>query len=51
MGNDLEKENKYLKERIEFLETIIELNSETIQKALETNQKLLNHIIETKYLR
>lgn len=43
MGNELEKENKHLKERIELLEKIIELNSETIQKVLETNHKLLDH--------
>lgn len=41
---DLQKENEYLKQRIKFLENIIELNTETIQKALDTNQKLINHI-------
>lgn len=41
---NLQEENDILKQRIEYLEAILELNNETIQKAIETNNKLLNYI-------
>lgn len=37
----LQKENEYLKKRIEFLEMIIEVNQETIKKTNDTNHRLL----------
>lgn len=40
----LQKENEYLKKRIEFLEMIIEINQETIKKAHDTNHRLLEWI-------
>lgn len=43
MENDLKKENKYLKERIIFLEKVIELNQETLNITLNTNQELINY--------
>lgn len=38
---ELQKENEHLKERITFLELIIEVNQETITKAIDTNTRLL----------
>ncbi|MDA9472664.1 hypothetical protein [Enterococcus sp. 5H] len=35
-------EEKKLKERIAFLEALLDLNFETIEKALETNRLLLH---------
>lgn len=46
MEKDLRKENEYLKERIAFLEMIIEVNQETIKKAIDTNTKLLDWLKE-----
>lgn len=41
---DLQKENEYLKQRIEFLEKIIDLNTETIMDMHDTNQELINYL-------
>lgn len=42
MEEELLKENEYLKERVAFLEKIIEVNQETLARANETNTKLLD---------
>lgn len=44
--NELQKENEYLKQRIECLELIIEINQETLSKALDVNSKLLDWLKE-----
>lgn len=40
----MEKENQYLKERITFLEALVDLQADTINKALETNSTLINYL-------
>lgn len=35
----MEKENEYLKEKIEILEALLELNSLSLEKAMETNRR------------
>jgi len=46
MEKNLEKENEYLKQRIRYLELIIETNQETINKAIDTNSMLLDWLIK-----
>lgn len=43
MEKYLRKENELLKERIIFLEKIIELNQDTISVSLNTNKELINY--------
>lgn len=43
MEKDLQKENEYLRNRIVFLERVIELNHETISISLNTNKELINY--------
>ena len=40
----MEQENEYLKERIAFLEALLELNSKGLEKAIETNKILINYL-------
>lgn len=40
----MENENKYLKERILFLEMMLKVNEKTLEKLLTTNQELLNFL-------
>lgn len=40
----MEESINYLKKRIEFLELLLEVNSETLSKSLETNRKLTDYI-------
>lgn len=40
----VDEEIKFLKERIEFLEALLELNSLSLEKAMETNKKLIDYI-------
>ncbi|EOL45784.1 hypothetical protein [Enterococcus caccae] len=40
----MDLEVKYLKEKIEFLEALLELNSNSLQKAMESNRKLIDYI-------
>lgn len=40
----MEQENKYLKERIAFLEALLELNSRGLEKAIETNSILIQYL-------
>lgn len=42
MEKDLQKENDYLKNRIDFLENLIELNLATINISLNTNKELMD---------
>jgi hypothetical protein len=48
-GVKMNKEIKYLKEKIEFLEALLELNSLSLEKAMETNRKLIDYV-KTKEL-
>ncbi|MGM0124705.1 hypothetical protein IGI37_002099 [Enterococcus sp. AZ194] len=43
----MEQENQYLKERIAFLEALIDVQTETLEKAIATNAKLINYLKET----
>lgn len=40
----MEQENKYLKERVTFLEALLELNSKSLEKSLETNRLLIDYL-------
>lgn len=40
----MEKENEYLKERIAFLEALVDFQADTIKKALETTSILITHV-------
>lgn len=40
----MNQENQYLKDRIAFLEAMIDLQTDTINKALETNRILINYL-------
>lgn len=40
----MEKENKYLKDRIKFLEALLDINAETLDKTLETNRILIEEL-------
>lgn len=40
----MEQENQYLKERITYLEMLLDLNAESLQKAIVTNEKLIQYI-------
>lgn len=42
MEEELQKENEYLKKRIEILEMIFEVNQESLRKANDTNNTLLS---------
>ena len=42
--NHMEKEIVYLKEKIEFLETLLEVNSGTLEKVIETNRTLIEEL-------
>lgn len=41
---DLEQENKQLKEKIYFLETILEINTNSLDKVMETNRMLMEEL-------
>ncbi|MGM8213543.1 hypothetical protein ACLIBH_12270 [Virgibacillus sp. W0430] len=40
----MEKEIVYLKEKVKFLELLLEVNSETLEKAIETNRLLIEEL-------
>lgn len=40
----MSEELQYLKERIQFLEALLDINAETLSKALETNYKLIEEL-------
>lgn len=40
----MEQENQYLKERIAFLEALVDLQADTINTALETNSTLVKYL-------
>ncbi len=40
----MEKQIEQLNKRIEFLEALLEVNSKTLSKSLETNRILLNYL-------
>lgn len=40
----MEKEIEYLKERNNFLEKLLEVNSETLSKAMQTNRILIEEL-------
>lgn len=40
----MEKEIEYLKERNAFLEKLLEVNSETLSKAMQTNRILIEEL-------
>lgn len=40
----MEKEIEYLKEKIKFLELLLEVNSGTLEKAIETNRVLIEEL-------
>lgn len=40
----MEKQIEQLYKKIEFLEALLEVNSETLSKSLETNRMLLNYL-------
>lgn len=40
----MKEELKFLKEKIEFLEALLELNSLSLEKAMESNKKLIDYI-------
>ncbi|WP_405100769.1 hypothetical protein [Oceanobacillus sp. FSL H7-0719] len=40
----MEKEIVYLKERVKFLETLSEVKSGTLEKAIETNKVLMDEL-------
>lgn len=40
----MEEEMKFLKEKIEFLEALLELNSLSLEKAMDSNKKLIDYI-------
>ncbi|OTN76751.1 hypothetical protein A5886_001830 [Enterococcus sp. 8G7_MSG3316] len=40
----MDEEIKFLKEKIEFLEALLELNSLSLEKAMETYKKLIDYI-------
>ncbi|MGY3766820.1 hypothetical protein ACWOAH_09875 [Vagococcus vulneris] len=44
----MEQEIKELKERIIFLEALLELNSHVLEKAIETNRILIEYLKEKK---
>lgn len=41
---NLEQENEQLKEKIYFLETILEMNTNSLDKAMETNRMLMEEL-------
>lgn len=43
----MEQEIQELKERIIFLETLLELNSHGLEKSIETNRILINYLKES----
>ncbi|MFW3538226.1 hypothetical protein [Vagococcus fluvialis] len=40
----MEKENNELKERIVFLEALLEMNAAGLEKAIETNRMLIEYL-------
>lgn len=42
--DELQKENEYLKQRIEFLELLVASFSETSKRAINTNELLLKYV-------
>lgn len=40
----MEQENQYLKERIAFLEALVDLQADTIKTALKTNSVLIDYL-------
>lgn len=40
----MNEELQYLKERIQFLEALLDINAETLSKAMETNHKLIEEL-------
>lgn len=46
MEKDLRKENENLKERIKYLELLVDAFSETSTNAIKTNNALLNYLKE-----
>lgn len=40
----MEKENEYLKEKIVFLEAMLEINGKTLEKSITTNQVLMDFL-------
>lgn len=40
----MEKEIQVLKERVVFLEALLELNSQSLKTAIETNEKLMEYL-------
>lgn len=44
----MEQENKYLKERIAFLEALVDMQYESVKKAIETNRVLINYLKDKK---
>lgn len=41
----MKEEFEYLKSRIEFLESLLEINSATLSKAMETNKKIIDYLV------
>ena len=39
----MEQEIKTLKERVVFLEALLDMNSQSLKTAIETNEKLIEH--------
>lgn len=46
--NKMEQENKELKERVIFLEALLEMNAAGLEKAIETNRMLIEYLKENK---
>lgn len=46
MKKDLQKENEYLKERIKYLELLVDAFSETSINSIKTNNMLLSYLKE-----
>lgn len=40
----MEETIEYLKKRIEFLELLLEVNSQTLSMSFDTNRKLMEHL-------
>lgn len=47
-GTKMEQEIKELKEQIAFLEALLDLNSESLKKAIETNRMLIEYLKKQK---
>lgn len=44
----MEQENQYLKDRIAFLEALLEVNTQGLKIAIETNRKLIDYLKKEK---